>query len=176
MTARELEHRAESRLVQILPNFDLTQLELISVLLTQGTFGPFEANIPVTVPLWLAVFLKKRHKCRIIPPEWMDLGALRLQLEEERSIATLTAVDFHYLEISSLLLAVAKDDIRQRQLVMNTIEDLFTLRITKLRQRLKTITSDTRALDLSNVAAMELQTFRRMLDELFTGFTLLRGV
>jgi hypothetical protein len=84
-------------------------------------------------------------------------------------------VDFHYLEISSLLLAVAKDDIRQRQLVMNTIEDLFTLRVTKLRQRLKTIGPDTRALDLTNVAAMELQTFRRMLEELLAGFVLLRG-
>ena len=175
VTAGELEHRAESTLVQILPNFDMDQLELISVKLTQGTFGPFEANIPVAVPLWLAVFLKKRHKCRVIPPEWMDLGALRLQLEEERTIDTLTVVPFHYLEISSLLLAVAKDDIRQRQLVMNTMEDLFTLRVTKLRQRLKSILPDTRVLDLTNVAAMELQTFRRMLDDLFAGFVLLRG-
>lgn len=31
VTAGELEHRAESTLVQILPSFDLDQLELISV-------------------------------------------------------------------------------------------------------------------------------------------------
>lgn len=34
VTAGELEHRAESRSVQILPNFDLQHLELISVDLT----------------------------------------------------------------------------------------------------------------------------------------------
>lgn len=34
VTAGELEYRAESRSVQILPNFDMQQLELISVDLT----------------------------------------------------------------------------------------------------------------------------------------------
>lgn len=42
---------------------------------TQGTFGPFEPQIPVEVPLWLAISLKKQHKCQVKAPDWLDDGA-----------------------------------------------------------------------------------------------------
>lgn len=40
----------------------------------QGDLGPFNPGLPVEVPLWLAINLKQRQKCRLIPPEWMDVG------------------------------------------------------------------------------------------------------
>lgn len=40
----------------------------------QGDLGPFSPGLPVVVPLWLAINLKQRQKCRLIPPEWMDVG------------------------------------------------------------------------------------------------------
>ena len=40
----------------------------------QGDIGPFSASIPTEVPLWVAIFLKQRRKCRIQPPNWMDVG------------------------------------------------------------------------------------------------------
>ena len=40
----------------------------------QGDLGPFNPGLPVQVPLWLAVNLKQRQKCRLLPPEWMDVG------------------------------------------------------------------------------------------------------
>ena len=40
----------------------------------QGEVGPFQPQVPVEVPLWLAVNLKQRQKCRIITPDWMDVG------------------------------------------------------------------------------------------------------
>lgn len=42
----------------------------------QGDFGPFLPQIATTVPLWLAMALKKRGKCTIRPPEWMSVGNL----------------------------------------------------------------------------------------------------
>lgn len=44
------------------------------VFLWQGDLGPFNPGLPVEVPLWLAINLKQRQKCRLIPPEWMDVG------------------------------------------------------------------------------------------------------
>ena len=41
---------------------------------SQGEVGPFQPQVPVEVPLWLAVNLKQRQKCRIITPDWMDVG------------------------------------------------------------------------------------------------------
>lgn len=40
----------------------------------QGDLGPFNPGLPVEVPLWLAINLKQRQKCRLLPPEWMDVG------------------------------------------------------------------------------------------------------
>ena len=40
----------------------------------QGDIGPFNASLPTEVPLWIAIFLKQRRKCRILPPDWMDVG------------------------------------------------------------------------------------------------------
>ena len=40
----------------------------------QGDIGPFNASLPTEVPLWVAIFLKQRRKCRILPPDWMDVG------------------------------------------------------------------------------------------------------
>ncbi|TEA28644.1 hypothetical protein DBR06_SOUSAS1470910001, partial [Sousa chinensis] len=38
-----------------------------------GDLGPFNPGLPVQVPLWLAINLKQRQKCRLLPPEWMDV-------------------------------------------------------------------------------------------------------
>lgn len=43
-------------------------------LILQGDLGPFNPGLPVEVPVWLAINLKQRQKCRLIPPEWMDVG------------------------------------------------------------------------------------------------------
>lgn len=47
---------------------------LTGVLPPQGDLGPFNPGLPVQVPLWLAINLKQRQKCRLLPPEWMDVG------------------------------------------------------------------------------------------------------
>lgn len=45
-----------------------------SLCCVQGDLGPFNPGLPVDVPVWLALNLKQRQKCRIVPPEWMDVG------------------------------------------------------------------------------------------------------
>lgn len=44
----------------------------------QGEFGPFNPSMHSRVPLWLAVHLKQRQKCRIEPPDWMSVGEMRM--------------------------------------------------------------------------------------------------
>jgi hypothetical protein len=43
----------------------------------QGTYGPFRPNIPVEVPMYLALALNRRNKCRIQPPAWMAREKLK---------------------------------------------------------------------------------------------------
>jgi GINS complex subunit 2 len=44
---------------------------------TQGNYGPFRPNMPVEVPIWLALQLHKRSKCRILPPAFLDPARLQ---------------------------------------------------------------------------------------------------
>jgi len=37
--------------------------------------------MPTKVPLWLAVNLKKQHKCRVQAPEWLCVGELTAMME-----------------------------------------------------------------------------------------------
>ena len=43
----------------------------------QTKWGPFEPLKRVAVPLWLAVLLKKKRRCRILPPPWLTPGEQR---------------------------------------------------------------------------------------------------
>ena len=40
------------------------------VLTHRETSAPFEPMEQATVPLWLAIILKKNNKCRIVMPTW----------------------------------------------------------------------------------------------------------
>ena len=44
----------------------------------KGDFGPLEPSLPIDVPLWLAVYLKKLRKCQIQQPDWMSVGSLTI--------------------------------------------------------------------------------------------------
>ena len=82
----EAEFLAEMESIDITPNFKAGVLRFITVFLAcslqlqlsdrlQGEVGPFKVQMPVTVPLWLAVALKRRSKCSIRPPIWLTKGS-----------------------------------------------------------------------------------------------------
>lgn len=66
-------------MIDIVSFFRMEKLQLISVCTiqtvhVQGQYGPFEPMEQTTVPLWLAVILKKNNKCRIVVPKWLSVG------------------------------------------------------------------------------------------------------
>lgn len=79
MDPSKVEFLGEKQLVSIVPNFNLDMIYLIS-----GTVGPFRAGLPVKVPIWLAVCLKQKQKCRIVSQDWMDIESLNERKEMEK--------------------------------------------------------------------------------------------
>ena len=74
ISPEEMEFLAEFGVLTIIPNFQQEQLYLIG-----GDVGPFRPALPVEVPIWLAVNLRQRSKCRIVPPDWMDVDRLQVR-------------------------------------------------------------------------------------------------
>lgn len=57
--------------IGILPSFEDSEIYLLT-----GKINEFKANHETTVPLWLALLLKRQQKCKIIPPFWMKESLL----------------------------------------------------------------------------------------------------
>lgn len=150
ISAAELEFLAEDEMVEVVPNMRMEPLNLIC-----GDFGPFHPQIPIQVPLWLAVALKKRGKCTIKPPEWMSIEKLTQVLEAERDFEGFEPLPFHYVEISRLLFDHAREDIQDVYMVRSLIEDIKDVRFHKLGTGLEKIVELSSGVKLKNVSAME---------------------
>ncbi|PKI46569.1 DNA replication complex GINS protein PSF2 isoform X1 [Punica granatum] len=155
-SAEEIEFIAEDELIEIVPNMRMDQLNLI-----RGDFGPFLPQIATEVPLWLAVALKKRGKCRIRPPEWMSVEKLTQVLEAERdSEKEFQVLPFHYVEISRLLFDHAQDDIPDIYMVRSLMEDIRDVRFHKVETSLETFDGRTSAVQIRSLSAMEVNIVR----------------
>ncbi|ESO82760.1 hypothetical protein LOTGIDRAFT_184530 [Lottia gigantea] len=160
MDPSEVEFLAEKDLVTVVPNFAQDKIYLIS-----GDIGPFSPGLPVDIPLWMAVNLKQRHKCRIVPPEWMDVEKLEDKKQEETDSKFFTPMPSkYYMEVTQVLLKCATADIPRADDVRTLIKDIWDLRISKLRSSIDTfIKSDATHAKLNHLTLMEINTVRSFL-------------
>merc|ERR1712217_299312 len=70
----DLEFFTEDESIEILPKFSINGSSLI--ILSSGTYGPFYPKTKVSVPLWLALSLRRENKCSIVIPHWMNIEYL----------------------------------------------------------------------------------------------------
>lgn len=79
MDPEEIEFLAEKLPISIIPTFNNPVMSMIA-----GDVGPFRAGLPTNVPLWMAVILKQQQKCKIQPPDWLEVEVLEAIKEEEK--------------------------------------------------------------------------------------------
>ena len=95
LSCEDMEFQAEWDEITVLPNFQGKKLAMICVrartshcplercrarrcvspsfrLKSQGEFGPFIPNVPVNVPLFIAMNLKEARRVRIRAPAWLN--------------------------------------------------------------------------------------------------------
>nr|XP_046241410.1 DNA replication complex GINS protein PSF2 [Scatophagus argus] len=160
MDSSEVEFLAEKEIVKIIPNFSLDKVYLIG-----GDLGPFNPGLPVDVPLWLALNLKQRQKCRIVPPAWMDVEKLEEMRDLERKEDAFTPVPSpYYMELTKLLLNHASDNIPKADEIRTLVKDIWDTRVAKLRLSADSFISQMEAhAKLDNLTLMEINTIRSFL-------------
>ena len=162
INSAENEFFAEETIITIIPNVDLPRFDFIS-----GTFGPLSGGMPVAVPLWFAITLRKRGKCTVQLPEWMTVAALEARVASERTLGTLSDLPFHYMEIAQLLLTHAKEDIPTPDRVAVLLQDLENIRMDRIKLGVMGVAdtiSRNRAVvfaNLNNASAQEILTMKR---------------
>ncbi|CAC5387347.1 DNA replication complex GINS protein PSF2-like [Mytilus californianus] len=172
MDPAEVEFLAEKEEISVVPNFTQDKIYLIG-----GDVGPFNAGLPVKVPLWMAINLKQGQKCRIIPPDWMDTERLQDKKQEETDSKFFTEMPSpHFMEITQLLLKCATDDIPHADEIRTLVKDIWDLRIAKLRSSIDTfLKSDATHAKLNYLTLMELNTARPFLTKALDQMHLLRS-
>ncbi|ELU03231.1 hypothetical protein CAPTEDRAFT_162065 [Capitella teleta] len=160
MDPAEVEFLAEKEEIGIVPNFSQDQIHLIG-----GEIGPFNPGLEVRVPLWMAINLAQRQKCRIIPPEWMDVEKLSDKKQDEQDSQFFTEMPCsHYMEVSLLLLQHSTESIPRADEIRTLVKDIWDLRMAKLRSSIDVfVKSDSTHAKLNHLTLMELNTVRPLL-------------
>ncbi|KAK8865891.1 DNA replication complex GINS protein PSF2 [Kwoniella newhampshirensis] len=129
LTPDELTFLAEEETIDIVPLFSMTRVRLLG-----GIYGPFQPPSASRVPLWLALSLKRKRKCRIVPPEWLSVERLTGILKDEKENAEgFERLSTRFIETSKVLLDVASDDLSQPSILRSLLKDLREVRQAKIR-------------------------------------------
>ncbi|CCJ31195.1 unnamed protein product, partial [Pneumocystis jirovecii] len=153
-TPSEIAFIAESSLIEIIPLQTMDALPLIGENIPQ-----FNPPHRVTVPLWMAVFLKRQKRANILPPSWLSQEILQDFLDEENKPGNgFSPLPLQWLEISNILLEVASDDMDQPDLIRRLLRDLRETRQGKTRQGLSSLNET--HLQMDNLGSMEINEIR----------------
>ena len=147
--------------VTIIPTFRYK--DPMDFILSQKSIGPFHAGEDAKVPLWCAIYLRKRNLCRLKPPSWMSIENLKKVLKHERDpkINIFSRdLPFRYMEIARGLLqacgvgrsqvhaaGVDTEEFQQAEQIRLLLEDIHTVRMDKIRQSIHNLSSQNLVLD-----------------------------
>ncbi|GET93514.1 hypothetical protein, conserved [Leishmania tarentolae] len=83
----------------IVPRFVMERVDCLG-----GSYGPFAPNYPISVPLWLALYLRQTNTCSIQPPDYLRVEYLRDIIERERTNDQgFESLPFYFYEIAKKL-------------------------------------------------------------------------
>jgi GINS complex subunit 2 len=155
----QAEYFAENSSIDIIPSRNIAALKLLS-----GTLGPFKLLQRTTVPIWVAVVMKQKHLCKIIPPSWMTVESLESILERESKSQEFQAFDFYFLEVCFIILKVC-EDIPDRNRLMILISDIRQKRgkveiISDAKIRIGFKSLDGSYLQTNNFGSVEIESIR----------------
>mmetsp|Transcript_7069 Transcript_7069/g.8142 ORF Transcript_7069/g.8142 Transcript_7069/m.8142 type:complete len:370 (-) Transcript_7069:104-1213(-) len=148
--------------LQILPHFNLEGIPLLLIPpkndqsnVTDNpkkTLGPFQAGIPITVPLYIATLMRRRQLCHLICPPWLTVPILTRVLAHETDVTQSTfspELPTQYREIARTILAAVGNsthsdstEIPEAAKLKILLEDLECVRLDKIRRNIHKLSSD----------------------------------
>lgn len=161
----ELRFIAENEKVTVIPQSLMKKMQLVD-----GSVPLLRANRRVELPLWIALILKLRQKCRMVPPSWLSLELLKSVCEEEKALPQFsTRLPPNWLEISKIYLTRASDDLQDLVTLLHQIlQDIRDIRLLKVNQGLEQLNESN--FTLTGLSLMEVNEMRpfvlRVMDQL----------
>jgi len=171
--------------IDIVPLFNYKSL--MDFLISHNPLGPFYAGVSTTVPLWVAIYLRKRNLCRLIIPSWMSVENLKSVLESEvankDTFSDYTVLPFRYKEISRSILQAcgvsrsqahaSSEEIPHAEHIRLLLEDISTTRMNKIRRNIHRFSAETLSdtkpvfLTVTGIGSAEINAIKPFLENAF---------
>lgn len=146
--------------ISIVPLMRIDRVRLLS-----GVYGPLRPPAQARVPLWMALSLKKRKRCSVVCPDWLQPENLRELHRSEIMNEEFAAVPLHYMAIAKVLLETAPDDIPQSDEVRVILKGLREARQSKVMEGIRHV--NTEHLGMYNISSGEVAELRPFLGTAF---------
>ncbi|TKY84962.1 hypothetical protein EX895_006042 [Sporisorium graminicola] len=156
-----------STAITIVPLTSIDRVRLLS-----GIYGPFRPPTPATVPLWVALHLKKRKKAIVVLPTWLTVDALTETLKHETTQAGFSDLPHYWIGVSQALLSSAPDDVPNSNRVRALLKDIREARQSKILSGVPMINSV--HLQMHNISAHEVAELRGFFGTAFSHLKALR--
>ncbi|KAK9449846.1 DNA replication complex GINS protein psf2 [Limtongia smithiae] len=170
-TPSEIAFVAEYTNVTIIPRQSTEAVDLIG-----GRIPPLRPMRRATVPLWVAIILKKQSRCNVVAPDWLSEESLKAAYEAEASnMERFSAMlPWEWLEVGEIILSNAPDDLlNPPHVIRNLLRDIREIRQAKVRAGIKNI--DETYMQLDNIGYMELNEIRPFVTTTMNQLRLLNG-
>ena len=137
----------------------------------RAQYGPFRPQMRTSVPLWLAMLLKKQGKCSVVPPRWLDAATLRSVIEAERLEDVFQGLPHHYIEIATDLCKHAREDLEDWNALYDLVDTIRSVRHNKFQAGLRALDENAlKGVKLTNLSAMEVSVIRPFMSNALDNF------
>ncbi|MCJ1353184.1 MAG: DNA replication protein psf2 [Icmadophila ericetorum] len=189
LTPPEIAFLCEMELVTVVPRQRFEGLDLLG-----GKISPLQPPYRSSVPLWLALLLKRQRRADIFPPPWLSAPSLSEILEFEKSTPSFSpspalppqstasppflpsatadappdALPYHWLELGEMILDAATDDVEDPDTVRRLMRDLREVRMAKMREAVKRLDGG-KVVGMDGVGGMEVAEGRALIGGVVDG-------
>lgn len=121
-----------------------------------------KSSIPIEIPLWMAMILKKQRFCRLVPPTWFNERNLKEYLIfEKKNPYKFSSLPWNWMVITKLFLNKFQEDLDNDSNI-NTmrglLQDIREIRMAKVQKGIEILNES--HLQLDNLSLLEINEFR----------------
>lgn len=124
-------------------------------------FGPFLKGERIKIKFWIALLLDEINFCQIQKPKWMKQNWLEKKVSLEKKTNNLHKIHYNYIEICNTFMKYKLNFFHFKEISL--IEELFSIRSSKLWNGIKTITNQVNALKFDKICSIEFLNFKKII-------------
>lgn len=136
----------------------------------QDVLRNLSSSIPIEIPLWMAMILKKQRFCRMVTPGWLSVARLKEFLNFERKNPyKFAALPWSWMVISKIFINQFPEDLVNEDKISelrSILQDIREIRIAKVQRGMEILNES--HLQLDNLSLLEINEFRYFISATMT--------